>query len=359
MSALKSDFKGLFLNAVSKLESPWRYILPVLDNIDVPTLMDKIGHHSLDIAGVTVKNHACTFEKIAQRVENTDVSHFLLVLYGLVLTHTTGDIHPYIKQHMRTEWIPWILSVHINREPIFYGACRRSLRLWVEWMTALMEDVSFWRPLKQRGSNGDTALHLAVRHRQWEWSEWLVKHGVSPTIKNKAGETALSLAMPFHQCLSYLEIKHRNKEWFDALHHALVVGREDATWCVALIDMGADVNQVELYDAPVDSLAVFAKHGMDMNLGPLPQDITRESLQLMYAHGHVPRDWKQVVDSIRDETWMRTLFSIHAEESSNAPDNFIRNVLACQAVSSETRALQRRFTRLQNSGAQCDEDIVE
>ena len=24
----------------------------------------------------------------------------------------------------------------------------------------------------------------------------------------------------------------------------------------------------------------------------------------MYAHGHVPRDWKQVVDIIQDETWL-------------------------------------------------------
>ena len=276
-----------------------------------------------------------------------------------MLTYTTGEIHTYVKQYMRTEWIPWMLSIRIHNEPIFYGSCRRSLRLWVEWMTSLMEDVSFWAPVKQCGQNGDTALHLAVRHRQWEWSEWLVQHGVSPTIKNNAGETALSLAMPYHQCLSYLTVKHRDKNWFDALHHALIVGRKDATCCVALIDMGADVNQPELYDAPVDALAVFAKHGMDMNLSPLPEKIPKESLKLMYAHGHVPRDWKQVVDIIQDETWLRTLFHIHVQESSNAPDKYIRNILACQAVTPETRALQRRFMNLQNSGAQCQEDVAE
>ena len=47
--------------------------------------MDKIGHHSLDIAGVTVKNHACTFEKIAQRVENTDMHSGAL---GMSQSHT-------------------------------------------------------------------------------------------------------------------------------------------------------------------------------------------------------------------------------------------------------------------------------
>lgn len=359
MSALKSDFKGLFLNAVSKLESPWRDILPVLDEMDVQTLMRNIGQHSLDVAGVTVKNHACTFEKIAQRVENTDVSHFLLVLYGLVMTSATGDIHTHVKQYMRTEWIPWVLSARVNEEPVFYGACRRSLRLWVEWMTALMEDVSFWAPLQQRGSNGDTALHLAVRHRQWEWSAWLVKHGVSPTTKNNSGDTALSLAMPYHQCLSYLQVQTRNSDWFNALHHALVAGRTDATWCVALLDMGADVNQVELYDAPVDSLAVFAKHGMDMNLGPLPASITVESLQLMYAHGHVPRDWKQVLYAVSEDSWMRTLYSVHVEKSTDVPETLISNVIACQAVTPETQALQRRFIRLQSAGAQCQEDIVE
>ena len=78
------------------------------------------------------------------------------------------------------------------------------------------------------------------------------------------------LAAPHHLRLDMF-YTGESSEWYNALHDALVVGKHDASWCVALIDRGADVNQLELYDAPIDCLIVLAVHGMDMNLSPLPK----------------------------------------------------------------------------------------
>ena len=300
MSALKTNFRQDFLHQVDKLQSIWQKILPKLEKITVEEIIKNLENTSLDIAGVSVGTQQCTLEKIAGQIYNTDVSDLLYVLHGLSLSFVTGEVHPYLKDKLRMEWIPLIFSLKIFDQPIFISACSRSLKIFVEWLVDIMEESRFWAPIQQRDANGDTALHIAIRNRQWDWAEWLVGHGASPYLKNKNNESSIMLTAPHHECLNIFK-ERNNSQWFDALHDALVYGKKDATWCVELIGLGADINQKELYDAPLDSLIVLAKQGMDMNLGPLPNQLLAEQLQIFYWYGHEPRDWRYVLMAFKNE----------------------------------------------------------
>lgn len=342
MSALKSDFKPLFIHGASKLEAPWKTILPQLETLTVPQLVDLIGAASLDIAGVYVKGHQCTFEKISSRLHNKDMAEFLLVVYGLVLTMATGDVHHYLVTYMRLAWTPWILSFRVQEEPVFVLACKRSLKAAVEWMTDAMCNALCWAPCRQTLRNGDSALHMAVRRRQWDWATWLLDHGVSPYTKNKSGESPTMLVAPHHEQIDLFCVK-RDSDWFAALHDALVAGRHDATWCVALLDRGADVNQWALYDSPVDSLVVFAKHGMDMNLGPLPERRTADQLKIFYLYGRRPVHWQYVIAAFPEVEWIQFLHSFYNDKEFNVPDVYRSHVHSRQAITKTTREIRRRL----------------
>jgi hypothetical protein len=342
MSALKSDFKPLFLDAASKLEAPWNIILPQLETLTVPQLVELIGTHDLDVAGVFVKGHPCTFEKISGRLQNKDVSVFLLVLYGLALTILTGDVHVYLENYMRLEWVPFVLSIRLQKEPVFVLACQRSLKAVVEWMTEVMREACFWAACRQTLQNGESALHMAVRRKQWDWTKWLLDHGVSPYTKNTDGASPIMLVAPYHEKLDLFYQRH-DLEWFNALHDALVAGRHDATWCVALLDRGADVNQLALYDSPVDSLVVFAKHGMDMNLGPLPSRRTADQLKIFYMYGRRPTDWQHVIAAFPEMDWVRCLHAFFHGMTSEMPEPYRAHVQSRQAITKTTRYILRRL----------------
>mgnify|MGYP005624249193 FL=1 len=339
MSALRSDFFPLFLYEVSKLEEPWKTLLHNLQTLSVTEMMQTIGATNLDITGVHVKGIQCNFEKIAERTDNADVSQFLYVLYGLVLTCQTGDVHAYVRKYTRPEWVGWLFSARVDSRPAFALACERSLKGVVQWMSEVMNDTKEWSPCAIPNAQGDTPLHFAVRRRQWDWAKWLIARGVSPYVENHLGQTPVMIASPHHEHMDIFDVP-RDAAWFDAIHQALVFGRHDASWCVAMLDKGADVNQAALYDAPVDCLVVFAKHGMDMNLGPLPADTTPEKLKLFYVYGREPQRWDLVMDAFDDFTWIRSLHRFFKHDSTNVPDVYKDNVRTRQCVTKETRRIQ-------------------
>lgn len=342
MSALKSDFKPLFLHAVSKLEAPWRIILPQLETLSVSELVGLIGKATLDVAGVYVKSRQYNFEKIAARIHNKDISDFLFVLYGLALTMVTGDVHDYLVRYMRLEWVPCVLSFRIQGEPAFVLACQRSMKAAVEWMTDVMRDASCWSPCRQTLENGDSPLHMAVRRRQWEWAKWLFDHGVSPYTKNNKGDSSIMLIAPHHEKLDLFYSKS-DSNWYNALHDGLVAGRDDCTWCVALLDRGADVNQLGLYDSPIDSLVVFAKHGMDMNLGPLPSHRTAEQLKIFYLYGRRPQLWERVIVAFPEIEWIQFLYAFYNDIECEVPNIYRTHLEGRQAVTKTTRHILRRL----------------
>jgi hypothetical protein len=342
MSALKSDFKPLFLHAVSKLESPWKTILPQLETLTVPEMVDLIGTTTLDVAGVYVKGQQCNFEKISGRLHNKDIADFLLVLHGLVLTMVTGDVHEHLTTYMRLKWVPWVLSFWVWGEPVFVIACQRSLKAVVEWMTDTMREASYWEACRQVLKNGDSALHMAVRRRQWDWAKWLLDHGASPYTKNKKGDSSIMLVAPHHEKLDLFYSKS-DSHWYNALHDALVVGRRDSTWCVALLDRGADVNQLALYDSPIDSLIVLAKHGMDMNLGPLPNRRTPDQLKIFYLYGRRPTDWQHVIAAFPETEWIRFLHAFYQYIEFEVPEVYRTHVEGRQAITMTTRDILHRL----------------
>lgn len=340
MSALKSDYQSLFRDAVSKLDAPWRHILSHLSNMTAEDILHTIGTTSLDVSGVHVKHKQCTFEHIAQRVHVEEVSDLLYLLYGIAQTMQTGTIHEYLKHFMHAKWVPQVFALHIQGEPMFVHACRRSLKAVVEWMIDIMNETSFWSPIHQKDAGGNNALHIAIRRRQWEWAEWLFQHGVSAYEKNTSQMTPLMLIAPYSECLPAF-CRQKNAQWYSALHEALVAGRDDATWCVALIDMGADLNQPELYDSPVDSLIVFAKHGMDMNLGPVPRHITHAQLKILYMYGRKPERWNDVLSVFEEDEWVRCLHLFFERHSTSVLDLFIYNIQTRRAISPITIRMQR------------------
>ena len=342
MSALKSDFRPLFLYESSKLESPWNTILSQLETMTVGEIMRHIGDTTLCVSGVHVKGVQCTFESIAQRHTDSDVASFLLLLYGLVMSCTSGRVHQYLKQYIRIEWVPWLFSARVDSEPVFVLSCRRSLKTLVEWMADVMEEASDWSPCKASNSKGDTALHIAVRRRQWDWAKWLLTHGISPYEKNHAGETPMMLAAPHHEKLNMFCLE-RDEHWYKSLHDALVAGRHDATWCVALLDLGADVNQLALYDAPVDSLIVLAKHGMDMNLGPLPPKRTLDELKVFYVYGRQPTHWDNVIASFDDWHWVNSLCGFFSGALVALPEEYKDNLRSRQCITEITKSIMDRL----------------
>ena len=172
-----------------------------VETLTVPQLVDMIGTATLDVAGVYVKSRQYNFEKISSRLHNKDVADFLLVLYGLALTMTTGDVHDYLVTYMRLEWVPWVLSFRVQGVPAFVLACQRSMKAAVEWMTDVMHETSCWSACRQTLENGDSPLHMAVRRVSGSGPKWLFDHGVSPYTKNNQGDSSIMLVAPHHEKL--------------------------------------------------------------------------------------------------------------------------------------------------------------
>lgn len=333
MSALKSDFEEYFQESVEQLEPPWCTILQKKTQT-VSSIMEIIGNAPLEISGVHVKNQQYTLEKIASRLDN-DVASFIYVVHGIVLSCITGELHSNLTRYARREWVPWILKANISGEPAFLYVCKRSLKDVATWMIGAMDECKNFEPLQIITKDGDTALHIAIRKKQWEWATWLVDNGVSPYQKNNKNETPIMLCAPHFEKIQLFKVG-KTGDWFNALHDALVYGKMHIKWCESLLDMGADFNQPELYDAPLETLKMLAEQGMDMNLGPLPDNLSPEQRRVFYLYGHVPEKWQHVIDSFRDAApaWPLLLYKFHFEK--RVPERMKPMIESRRAISLKT-----------------------
>ena len=264
MSAIKIDPQTPLHREVQRLDPPWNHIFSSLKHMTLPPFLDLIdtAQHT-DVAGVNVNGEQVTFEKFASMASGP-VASALYAIFGLSITCVSGKIHPNLSAYAHEPWIVRLFSIRFHGEPAIVSVCRRELRTVAEWMLGIMRRTNIYTPLFAKDAHQNTVLHIAVKKRQWEWSQWLIQQGCSPFEKNTHGKTALMYAAPFSEKLSIFQ--KSGSQWFEALHDALVDGRQHPEWCMSLISQGADVNQPALLDSPVDSLIVFAKEGLDMNI---------------------------------------------------------------------------------------------
>jgi hypothetical protein len=341
MSALKSNFKQTLMTNIENLEAPWRNILS-LKNTPIGAILPLLQHQELQVSGVMVVGEQYNFEKIAHlHFFQNEKKQLLLALYGLSISCVTGTIHPYLETHAKKEWYPIFHTMKFKSNYMFMHICKHSLN---ELASHFIEKSDTYDWLNSSlVENNDTALHLAIRHRHWTWAEWLLDKGVSPFIKNNQNETPISLTAPRHDMLNIF-CKTPTVEWYGALHDALVIHRQDTLWCTSLIGRGADVNQIELYDSPVESLLVFAKHGMDMNLGPLPDNLTREQLRVFFMYGRQPMVWKNVIRAFSGDKLLMFIDVFHNGKRVE-DEEYRQNVCSRHAISEKSRQLMQLYNK--------------
>lgn len=299
MSALQSSPKSYIRDT-----SVWR-ILTGEGTVDEQ--LDQILEVDLDIWGVRGNGRSYSFEEMLAHVTHVSLAR---ALYGIYMSCCTGELHANLAD-IPPGWFCCLFRVRVFGEPAFTLACRREMHAIVSWMVEKCPlPLVLGCPLR----DGDTALHMAIRRRQWEWAKWLVTAECCRHSKNERGETPLSLMAPHGKYVHLL--REPSVEWFNCLHDSLLVCT-DATWAGILLDEGADPNQPELYARPIGVLETLARCGMDMNLSPLPSGLTLAHWRIMYVHGRVPRDWSRVLRVFEREglaDWVGFLHRFSSEE---------------------------------------------
>lgn len=309
MSYLRTSLEGEFLEVISVLDAPWSAFYQNLHK-DVPTLMHIIGNAPIDISGVWYQDQQYTMAMISTLVSGP-VANFLKVLHGLFDTCTSGTLTPHLTNFIDNAWLPWLLKANICHEPAFLYICQRSLKTVAQFLLDEIETGGHNVCLSYTNAQGETALHIAVRKRQWQWAKTLIAKRQSPYQKNNKGESPLMLVAPFHDKLEDFKVEPLS-DWYNELHDTLAYGRQSPEFCLKCIELGADFNQVVLYDSPTESLQIFAEAGLDMNLGPLPE-LSAEQRRIIYMHGRRPDDWKLVLDAFQEsEKWPGKLFALHS-----------------------------------------------
>ena len=101
MSALRSDFQATFLYEVSKLEEPWRSILPELEDLTPEQVIQKIGTTSIKVSGVYVHNYQCTFEKLREIKQHTCGKYALCSLWDCSFLHNWSGPPVFEYVHVR------------------------------------------------------------------------------------------------------------------------------------------------------------------------------------------------------------------------------------------------------------------
>lgn len=338
MSAIKNELKHLHT-----LEYPWNYILQNINHLNATQILQLVIQKSehVNIRGITSGKQQCTFENIAQNLPEEQGNVFF-ALYGLAITCVTGKLHTYLEQYTKTEWIHLFIQVKFHKQSIFVYACQQNIQSLMQWMIEIMNDIRNFQPLIQQDIYGNTPLHYAVIRKQWKWAQRLVDKNCSPFVKNNKGKTPLMLTAPHHEHLQIF--KQNNKQWFDALHETLVDGKEHAMWCYALINEGADFNQPELYNSPCDSLLIFARSGMDMNL-PTNETFSIEQYRLMFLHGKKPIQWNNVLNAFSENEWVRMLHDISIEfDGAEITQEYKDNLKSRRAIIDTTIKLQKIIT---------------
>ena len=341
MSAIKSYISDDIHDCVKSLDYPWGYIIQNASTLSQKQVIEHACNaEHLNVSGVFYKKEQRTFEILGHQVTCVDA---FKSLYGLSVTMATGTIHPFLKQHVRSEWVIRLFFVKIHGSPAFAFACRQKYDAVVVWMVDVMNQLKEYTPILQVDCDGNSPLHIAVKHQKWDWAKRLMEHGSLPFLKNNEGKTPLMLAAPHYEMLTIF--KQCSLEWFDALHEALVDGKKHTSWCQALVDEGADFNQPELYDSPVDSLLIFAYVGMDMNMA-FEGHLSDDQLTIMYMHGKIASNFDRVLTIFQDDTWCRLLHNaVHACENIE-DEEYIERISTRRAVTTHTYQLQQATRRL-------------
>lgn len=340
MSAIKLGISDDIHQATKSLDYPWNYII---QNASTLTQEQIIEHactaKHLNVTGVFYQHEQHTFELLALKVSCADA---FKALYGLSVTMATGVVHEYLKNHVRREWAIRLFSVRIHDSPAFVFACKQKYHAVVVWMISVMNELKDYSPILQVDCDGNSPLHIAVLHKKWEWTKQLLEHDAKPYQKNNQGKTPIMLAAPHFEYLSLF--KTRSREWFDALHEALLSGNKHPAWCQTLIDEGADFNQPELYDSPIESLLIFAHAGMDMNM-PFKGPLTNDQLKIMYIHGKVADNFDRVLSVFQDEFWVRLLHNLKHGLHDIQDEEYIERLSSRQAITKNTLNLQQKIIK--------------
>lgn len=331
-----SALKPLSLTSIDN-ESIW-YILFDKTALDVK-LNNILTCPKMNIWGFRhqLENH--TFEDLVERLP-CEIQNLARVIYGLFLSCSTGIIDNQLQTYLKSEWVSKIFRIRLHGEPVFPLICKRQMHVlatWmVDWLSNCDEKLLVINSCLQ---NGDSALHMAMRNRHWEWATWLIASGCDKYSKNKAGESPLRLMAPHEEHVHLL--REKTTEWYNNIHDAIGI---TSSWTQRLIDEGADINQPELYSLPVDILIVLAKNGMDMNLNPLPADLTDFHYRILYGYGRVPKDWKRVLHVFDDMDFVKSLFDFFENDSTKLLMKDYKQILNNRrAIAPQTIAYAKRI----------------
>lgn len=329
------------LRTLSKSSIPKNSVWSVLFNetsIDekIDILLTDI---QIDIWGLRIGNENYDFEDLLEYLpcETQQLAH---VINGLFLSCSTGYIIGNVQSLIQTTWVSRLFRMSIHGEPLFPLVCKRQMHVlatWmVEWLSNCDEKLMVLNSCLQ---NGDSPLHMAIRNRHWEWATWLIASGCEKHSKNKAGESPLLLMAPHEE---HVHLLRDNKlEWYNNLHDAIGI---NSSWTQRLIDEGADINQPAFYSLPVDILIVLAKNGLDMNLNPLPPNLSDFHFRILYGYGRVPDDWKRVLHAFDNINFVNGLFEFFENDSADfLLEDYKENLKDRQSIMPQTIAYAKRI----------------
>lgn len=340
MSAIKMGLPTDIYTATTSIQHPWNVVIPNIETLSPEQIIEHACTAShLNVSGVFYGQKQHTLECLSAKI-NESSANVLKALHGLSITMATGVVHPYLQKYTRAKWVLRLFDVKIHNCPAFVFACRQQYQTVVMWMVDIMNDLKDFTPIYQIDCDGNSPLHIAVLHRRWEWSKQLVEHGCSPFVKNVAGKTPIMLTAPYYKHLDMF--KSKTVEWFNALHEALVDGKKHAIWCQSLIDAGADFNQPELYDSPLDTLLVLAHAGIDMNMR-FSDKLSTEQHRIMYMYGKIDTNFDVILNAFEEDDWVRMLHQISHGYYLSMFSEYIELVSSRRAITKITIQLQEKL----------------
>ena len=293
----------------------------------------------MNIWGLRHKEENYDFDDLIERLP-CETRTLAYVIHGLFVSCSTGIVNNHLQTYLKSQWISKIFRIRINGEPVFPLICQRQMHILATWMVDWLsncDEKAF--VINDCLQNGDSALHMAIRNRHWDWATWLIASGCNKYSKNKADESPLLLMAPHEEHVHLL--RGETLDWYNNLHDAFGV---NSSWTQRLIDEGADINQPKLYGLPVDILFVLAKNGMDMNLNPLPPNLSDFHFRILYGYGRVPDDWKRVLHAFDDINFVKGLFQFFENDSDKLlMDEYKENLKDRRSIMPKTIAYAKRI----------------
>ena len=331
-----SSLKPLTTTTICK-NSVWFFLFNK-NSID-DKLNSLVTHTKMDIWGTRLQNQNYSFSDLIEHL-SSETQQLARVIYGLFISCSTGEIHPLLQSNLIQPWVARVFCFRIHGEPAFSLICQRQMHTVATWMVNwLVECPERQSVINSCLDDGDSPLHMAIRNRHWDWASWLIASGCQKHSKNKAGESPLLLMAPHEEHVHLL--REKTTEWYDNLHEALGI---NSSWTQRLIDEGADINQSNLYSEPVDILLVLAKNGMDMNLSPLPLNLSPFHYRILYSYGRIPDEWNSVLNAFDDIEFVKALFQFFERGCTQMlTEEYKTNVLSRRAVTPETKSYAKRI----------------